>query len=283
MHRTFRSKLGVILGIGTLAALGACDRDSSKRAASLAIGRPLAAAPMELRVAFTYDRKNYNGPADSVRVSGAVRQPVAIALPGCGFGVWGADAPHGTLMISVDEDPDLLDRPTVMEACLAGDGKALEAALSDDLDFMISRLARLDIADTDRVVIVASGDAVPVVATRRVQVRGKILIGDPCLVPWRRADIDTTVPTTLLRGDPFGLGWTSIEQPSLSPGRMAKTEAHPRGAIAGMTRPCPALRRPQLPANVTVSIWPGEIETARRPGGMLEAERDAFRTYVEGS
>lgn len=280
-----QQKVGLVLGICALASVGACDRNGSKQAAKLVIEPPLAAEPMTLRAAFTYGGKSYNIPLESVRGSDTKLQPVAIALPGCAFAVWERDAPSEAIMISVDEDPTLIDRPTVEEACLAHDGKALENALSAQLDFMASRLSRLRIADPTRTVVLAFGDAAPVAAAHRLPVRGKILVGDPCLVPWRTTDFDTATPTILLRGAPSGIGWSRpAENPKFQNREsLAKTELDPSRAIAGMVEHCPALPRPVFPANVSVTDWSGEVSTLKRPSGMLEAQKAAFRRYVGDS
>lgn len=126
-------------------------------------------APLTLRVAYTDGGRNFNGPVDGLRVvdPDAPKRPVLVVLPGCAFGVQQREATLDAIVVSVDENPEVLERPTIMEACKAADAEAITVAIEAQARFILDTIAKLEMADPDRVVLAASGEAAPIAAGLR--------------------------------------------------------------------------------------------------------------------
>lgn len=235
------------------------------------------AAPMALRVFYTYAGGNANMPITRLSVKSSVRRrPVAIVTAGCGFAVMAADLPRDTVVISVDENPQRVKRRSLLSACLAQDGQAVAAVIREHLTFAVSHLDRVELADPDRLVIVAIGDSAPVGAAFRGPAKAKLLLGDPCFVPWPETGaLDRSTPTTILRGSSaMGRAWITNVKPrrGLSEDPIARIEAS--------TRPCQALPRTALPSNFATIEAPGEVTTTGRPKSLISAAHAAFRRAV---
>lgn len=266
------------LSFGLLTACG------PKRVEPLPFGWDAAGddAPMVLRASF-YDARggHYSMPAVRIRLIAPWRpEPVAITAPGCGFAVRDKDVPKGTVILSVDENPDHLRRASLMEACIAHDPRKVAAAVRSQLKFMTANLGLIEIADPNRAVIFATGEAAPVAATLSLPVRGRILVGDPCLVSWSSTPALAPAPTTWLRADPVGVQWASIYE---GPARPAHSPAPARSRkMDGNVKlaPCRAQPRPDPAKGVDVRDYRGDVETYERPAGMIEAQRAAFARYV---
>lgn len=247
-------------------------------------------APLTLRVAYTDGGGNFNGPVDGVRVidSDAPKRPVLVVLPGCAFGVKQLEATLDAIIVSVDENPDVLQRSTMLEACKAADAEAITVAIEAQARFMFDSLAKLEMVDPGRVVLAASGDAAPIAAGMAAPVRGKVLIGDPCYVRWPPEALTTAEPTTLFWSDePEGrtraAPGADTERGGGQAGSLSPTAtsgaADWAASVSG--RPCEPVPRPtRLGHSVDVRIVSGSIQTFSRPEGMLEAQQKVFHAYA---
>lgn len=247
-------------------------------------------APMTLRVAYTDGGGNFNGPVDGVRVlvPEAPERPVLVVLPGCAFGVQQQEATLDAVVVSAGENPDVLERPTIIEACKAADAEAITVAIEAQARFIFDSMAKLEMADPDRVVLAASGEAAPIAAGMAAPVRGKILIGDPCYVPWPSEALTAAQPTTIFwSAEPEG-------RSRAAPGANAKRDRGKTGPLSPTATSnaadwaasvsggsCKPLPRPTLlGSDVDVRIVQGSIRAFGRPEGMLRAQQKVFYAYA---
>lgn len=247
-------------------------------------------APMTLRVAYTDGGVNFNGPVDGVRVIApdAPRRPVLVVLPGCAFGVAQLEATLDAMVVSVHENPDVLERPTILEACKAADAEAISGAIEAQARFIFDSLAELEVVDPDRVVLAASGEAAPIAANMAAPVRGKVLIGEPCYVRWPLEILTTAAPMTIFwSAEPEGRNWAApgadAERERGQAGSRSPTatssEADWAASVSGHS--CEPVPRPAgLGPNVDVRIVKGSIQAFSRPEGMLEAQQKVFYAYA---
>lgn len=237
--------------------------------------------PMHLRAMFHYDA-GYNAPVSGLALRGhpEVRWPTALAVVGCANGARLADFPTGFLVLTVDDNPTL-KASSHAQACVRRDPKAIRAAVTRQLDFMIENLHRLEVADPDRLVIFASGEAAPVAAGYAARVRAKVLLGDPCMIPWPR-EIDATTPGIVLRGDaPLGLRWRNETSPKIG-AAQAEDRRAVEMVVTASAEGCEAMLRPDFPANYTVVEGEGRVTPFGRPAGVQGAGREFIARWIAG-
>lgn len=270
MRRALRSLRIIVL----LALLGACRPVPAEDRRDVVLVPDVSLSAMKLRASFHYGA-GYSAPVEALTIRGKPGRiwPAALIVAGCAHSEVGADFPKGVLQLSVDEDPAAAAAPTLAEACRSRDPDQIRAAVRARLDYMLASLHRIDVVDPDRLVIFASGEAAPVAAAYAAQVRGKVLLGDPCLVAWPKA-LDATTPTTLLRGrEVLGLRWDDVAPPTVVTPQADSPSAIGR-AISVSVAYCTGQRRPPFPSNYYVVERSGRVETLRRPAGLSEAGRD---------
>jgi|GEM_PF-4531293 len=229
---------------------------------------------MKLRASFHYDA-GYSAPVAALSIRGKPRHiwPTVLVVAGCAHSEASADVPKGALQISVDEDPAHSKRSTLAEACVSRDAGALRAAVRAQLDYMLSSIHRLAVVDPERLVIFASGEAAPVAAAYVAEVRGKVLLGDPCIVAWPKR-LDRTTLTKVLRGSEVsGLMWPTADAPAFDP-TNSNDPRKVRAAVSVLAADCAGQRRPTFPANYAVFEGDGKVGMFSRPPGVRDAGRE---------
>lgn len=246
-------------------------RQDRRRVSLIPDTRPAA---MTLRATFHYGA-GFSAPVQALKIDGEGRWPTVVVIPGCAHAEVGRDFPRDVLKVSVDENPNQSEMPTVGEACLSHDPEKIRGALTRKLQFALENLRRLELADPHRIVLFGSGEAAPVVAMYEGAVRGKVLQGEPCYVSWP-SRFDASTPTVVLRGDrAVGLQWSEVEGPKVT----SRDAASPRavGAAAdAMARECLAQHRPTFPATYPIIDGPGAVLMFKRPRGVQAAGREAI-------
>jgi len=238
--------------------------------------------PMYVRVMSTYG----NTPVDRITVKSNVRlRPAAIVVAGCDGMVMSNYAPAEAVVISVEETPGLLQRQSMVAACLARDPQAIEVAARDQLAFAIASLKRLALVDPDRTVLIGTGDAAPVMATVQGPFKAKLLFGDPCFIPWPKTEIDRRTPTTILRTDkPRGTAPAvpsqKIPNPSSDSVAAIQSMKDPRATIASIHRRCQAQPRVPMPPNFAVVEKNSAMSPFGPPTELERAAHAAFRDAV---
>lgn len=265
-------------GVALALALTGCaeqPRQDRRRVSLVPDTRP---APMTMRATFHYGA-GFSAPVQALKIEGEGRWPTIVVVPGCAHAEVGRDFPRDVLKLSVDENPDQSELPTVGEACLRHDPDEIRGALTRNLRFVLENLHRLELADPHRVVIFGSGEAAPVVAAYNGAVRGKVLQGEPCYVPWP-SRFEASTPTLVLRGDrAVGLEWSEVEGPRVTSPDAASPRAV-SAAAGAMARECPAQPRPKLPETYSIIEGAGAVLMFRRPSGVQEAGREAIARMV---
>lgn len=235
-------------------------------------------AAMTMRATFQYGA-GFSAPVQALKIEGEGPWPTVVLVPGCAHAEVGRDFPRDVLKVSVDENPDQSELPTVGEACLSHDPDEIRGALARKLSFVLENLHRLELADPRRLLIFGSGEAAPVVAAYDGAVIGKILQGEPCYVPWP-SRFETSTPTLVLRGDrAVGLEWSEDEGPTVTSPDAASPRAV-NAAAGAMARECQAQPRPKLPDTYSIIEGAGAVLMFRRPSGVQEAGREAIARMV---
>jgi hypothetical protein len=243
----------------------ALDRDFDRR-------KPLG---IEVRVMLVTDHGSYGEQADrpSFRhhIASVGKLPVILDVAGCGFPDWLKGVPMDVAMLSVDENPAFLGRPTTAEACNRRDASAVDRALRQRLDFLMRYVDRADWIDRSRVMLSGSGEAAPVVAAYSGYVKSRMTLGDPCLNRWRL--ISTASPMTMLFTDsPQGLA-PGGNEPSLD----LKAIEQGAGSKFPPVEVCTGVPRPAFTSFQTVVTAPGRLGIFERPQALLAAQAAAYR------
>jgi hypothetical protein len=239
-------------------------------------------APRKLRATFDYARGHVSAPVVRIGFKGKnhERRAAALVLPGCGFASRSWDLPPGTVLLTVDQNPDLERDETMTEACLHHDAAGIDKAVRANLRFMLDHLSQVELVDRHRVAILASGEAAPVIATEATRVRGKILLGDPCIVRWATRDLDKESPTIVLRGTEIvGVWWPETQNGPLPIDPTSMVRAAPHGVAKqqlALGAPCVGQRRIDFPKNFLVVEKIGRVGGESRPVGLEGAAHAAF-------
>lgn len=266
-------KFRQVLVFALCVIVASCGRTPAEDRRDVVLVPDQTAAPLKIRAMFHYGA-GYNAPVQalSLRGRGGVQWPTAFAIEGCANSVGAKDFPNGFLVLGVDESPDALHEPTLAEACQSKDPADIQRAVVRQLDFLRAHVGRLEVADTDHVIIFASGEAAPVAAGYTGAATGKVLLGDPCIVSWPSRP-DARTPSIVLRGDEAtGLGWDQIATPT-SPNVDVQDRKSVEKAFSANTKACPAQARPVLPRNYKVVEKPGRVTLFGRPAGLQDAGR----------
>lgn len=257
-----------------LALLPACSRTPEADRRDVVLVTDESASPMKLRASFHYGA-GYSAPVEALSIRGKPSHiwPTALIVAGCAHSEMTDDFPKGVLQVSVDENPHSTLAPTLAEACVHRDAGEIRNAVRARLTYLLSSIQRLDVADPNRLVIFASGEAAPVAAEYVANARGKVLLGDPCLVAWPRT-LDAETPTIVLRGSEVsGLKWGTVEVPRVTM-PASDNPAAIRSAISASAEHCSGQKRVDFPPNYAVVEGPGRVEMFSRPVGVREAGRD---------
>lgn len=234
----------LLLAIGGLLAWRVHDRGVRQRALQQWYRTGAKAAPaqtMELNVMVL----GYNGqlaglPQQAPPVPIA-RFPVVLSLAGCGYAQDTKGIPAGVAVLSASERmPNGTWRG--LDACARRDGPALEQLYQRELAALLRAARSRAWFDEKRIILRGYGEAAPVAAAHRGPSLARVLLGEPCLVPWR--DVVAGSPITLLVTSPAA-------------GMLNDPEAGPPYTCTALPRPV-ALRRAR-----TV-VAPGRIT----PGGI---------------
>src|SRR4028119_47717 len=111
----------------------------------------------------------------------------------------------------------------------------------------------------------------PVVAASDLPVRGRIVIGEPCLVPWGR--VASSPPVLALFGTiPTGLTFEPEED---NPQELIGN--YFPGSPDGVS--CPALPRPSFPSAVDIVRGAGEVKAFSRPVAIVEAQAERIGAF----
>ena len=236
-----------------------------------------APAPLEVNVMLSTAHGGYQVPADQpslhdhIKSLGKLR--VIVVLPGCGFPIWGKDVPSNVAVLSVGENPDLLDRKTTSEACMSSDDAALRRALDRQLALLMRYVDQATWIDRTRIMLAGYGEAAPLVAAYSGRVKQRLTLGDPCRVPWTTIS-DRTPVRLLFTTDPQGLTLPGAPPGSLDIAAIARGAGPSFPAV----RACEGLRRPAIRPPARQVVAPGHLGVFDRPATLLEAQKLAYET-----
>ena len=220
------------------------------------------------------------GPADRPSIRDALlrsgKHPVMINLEGCAFPTLGRDLPKEAVILYAEDDERKPGRDTRrVQACLDHDAAAIEEATRVELAYVVDRIRTLPWVDQSRVMLIGNGEAGPVVASSRLPVRQRVVIGDPCFVPW--GDVTRTSPLTFLFGSPAtGLSFEGRKTMRIGDLGLGSDPPPPDGV------PCPALRRFAHQAIENVIVAKGIIKGFDRPATIFEAQRSLYEKLAKG-
>ena len=248
-----------------LAQADALNRDFNTR----------APVPLDAQIMISTENSNYQGPADlpSFRkhVASLGKLPAIIVLPGCGFPVWGKDVPLDVAVLSVAENPRLLDQQTSVEACMSKAGPALQRAFRRQLGFLTSYVERADWIDKTRLMIVGYGEAAPEVAAYTGPAKMRLTLGDPCFVSWNSVSNETPI-----------LMLFTLERQGLTRGDEPQKRLNITEIIKGAGPPlpraksCVGLPRPHIGPPARQIVASGRIDMFERPEMLSNAQKKAY-------
>jgi hypothetical protein len=228
--------------------------------------------PLEVHLLLATDEGGMIGAADRPsfqrRIAKLKKLPVVLDLPGCGFPTWAKGVPNNVAMLVVSEEPKLLHRKSLIVACRDRDGPAIKASIEAQRDALVSYVQRASWVDRSRMLMTGSGEATPIVASFSGPLKGRVMLGDPCVVRW--SSISTSSPLLML-ATTYPQGIYSGRTPNVD-----RTKA----ALAGLpvlppTLTCTGLPRPvRSPAKVIVA--PGTILATDRPEPLMQALADTY-------
>lgn len=216
------------------------------------------------------DGGNYIGPIRpsflrSIAAEGRI--PVIVSLPGCGFGVSGEDLPKRAAILSVLENPTLLNRKSFIEACKDRDRDIVSSIIREHLAFISDYIASSDWIEKDRVILSGYGEGGPIVISSSMPAT-KIAVGNSCLIEWPKA-ISDQHSTLLLTVDTNGL------MRDASPTRLVDIQDVQARGISSLvvTKPCPGLERPQVHPPAKEIVTAGKIDMLSLPLALREARK----------
>lgn len=208
----------------------------------------------------------------------AATRPAAIVVAGCGMGSVQRDLPPEFLVLTVDENRLTLERATLAEACQARDAAAITAAVEDQTRFVLDMLPEVSLIDPNRVVLMASGEAAPVAARLSVPVRGRLLLGDPCIVRWPEGQRATSNPAVVLQNT-SGLG-RSLPGEDAGSAAPSKAQSDLQSTASTISAPCREQPHPSYPSNFEVTTAVGETSLFDRPAPLIAAAHAAAQAFV---
>lgn len=236
-------------------------------------------APLVMRVSLRAARGNYYVPFGDLTFSkqdGRLR-PAIVWLPGCGYGVVGRDIPKYAAVFSV-EDQHVGGPNAVVKACSSGDADELRSAYLAHLTFALAEVRKLPWVDHDRILVIASGEAAPVVAESKLAgMATKLLIADPCRVGWR--NMDTEAPSYVFwSAQPYGLTFSRPAKVGTDRVEaLRRAERDPVATATSYSTTCEAQPRPALPSNYTVHLAQGRITAIDMPVALQQAQRSIMQ------
>lgn len=232
-------------------------------------------APLEVRVMLSTAQGGYQVPADQPsfhrHIAPLGKLPAILVITGCGFPVWGKDVPLNVAVLSVDEDPHLLEHKTLYEACVSRDGPAMTKTVEQKLSYLTRYIERAAWIDKSRVMLAGYGEAAPLVAAYPGHIKQRLTLGDPCFVPW--SNVNTNTPILML--------FTSERQGLMDddePPRPPDIAALAQGAGPSFPKviPCPGLKRPSITSPARAVAAPGYLGMFERPDALLRAQKLAY-------
>lgn len=204
------------------------------------------------------------------RVAEAGRLPVIVSLPGCGFGVSGEDLPKNVVILSVLENPPLLNRKSFLQACKDRDSDMVSSIMREHLEFLSDYIASSDWIDKDRVLLSGYGEGGPIAIAASMPAK-KIAIGDSCLIEWPKTISDQR--TTVLRTeDTNGLMRdAALERP------VDIKDVQARGISSlVVVKPCLGLERPQVYPPAKEIVTAGKIDMLSLPLALRNARKAVY-------
>ncbi|MGX1786092.1 hypothetical protein ACWIGM_05105 [Bosea sp. NPDC055332] len=204
------------------------------------------------------------------RVAEAGRLPVIVSLPGCGFGVSGADLLENVAMLSILENPPLLNRKSFFQACKDRDRDMVSSIMREHLEFVSAYIARSDWIDKDRVLLSGYGEGGPIVIASSMSAK-RIAIGDSCLIGWPKTISDQR-STVLLTVDTNGL------MRDASPTRPVDVKDVQARGVSSLVvaKPCPGLERPQVHLPAKEIVTAGRIDMLSLPLPLRKARKAIY-------
>lgn len=204
------------------------------------------------------------------RVAEVGRLPVVVSLPGCGFGVSGADLPKHVTILSVLENPQLLNRKSFFQACNDRDPNMVSTIMREHLAFLYEYIAVSDWIDKDRILLSGYGEGGPIVIESSMSAK-KVAIGDSCLIGWPKTISDHR-STVLFTVDTNGL---MRDEAPIQPVNTEHVQAQGISSLAA-TKPCPGLERPQVHLPAKAIVTDGKIGILSLPLTLREARKAIY-------
>lgn len=204
------------------------------------------------------------------RVTEVGRLPVIVSLPGCGFGVSGEDLPEHVAILSVLENPQLLNRKSFLQACKDRDSDMVSSIMREHLAFVSDYIASSDWIDKDRVLLSGYGEGGPIAIAASMSAK-KIAIGDSCLIEWPKTISDQR--TTVLRTEAtIGL------MRDAAPERQVDIKDVQAGGISSLVvvKSCLGLERPQVYPPAKEIVTGGKIDMLSLPSALRNARKAVY-------
>lgn len=234
-----------------------------------------APVPLEARVMLSTEQGNYQVPADQPsfrqHIASLGKLPAIIVLPGCGFPIWGKDVPLNVAILSVDENPNLLESKTTVEACKSRLRPAAQHAFKQQLVFLANYVERKAWIDTSRVMIAGYGEAAPVVAAYSGPASQRLTLGDPCFVPWENISGKTPI-LMLFTSRRQGLMRDDAPEKPIDIAEIAKGAGPPLPRV----KPCLGLARPKIRPPARQIVASGRLGMFERPEVLSNAQKAAY-------
>lgn len=204
------------------------------------------------------------------RVTEVGRLPVIVSLPGCGFGVSGEDLPEHVAILSVLENPPLLNRKSFLQACKDRDAVMVSSIIREHLAFVSAYIASSGWIDKDRVLLSGYGEGGPIAIAASMSAK-KIAIGDSCLIEWPKTISDQR--TTILRTEN-----TNGLMRDAAPERLVDTkDVQVRGVSSlVVVKPCLGLERPQVYPPAKEIVAGGKIDMLSLPLALRKARKAVY-------
>ncbi len=231
--------------------------------------------PLEVSAMISTSNGNYQVPADLPsfhhRIKSLGKIPAIIVLPGCAFAVRGKNVPLNVVVLSIDENRNLITAKTSLEACMSRDAISLQQAIERQLKFALNYVQSAKWIDRKRIMIVGAGEAAPIIAAYDGPVKPRLTVGDPCLVPWK--NIDRNAPLLMLfTWDRRGLAREDERSQPLDIAAIVRGAAPPLPPA----KACIGLERPRIQPPVRQVIAQGQLGMVTMPAALEAAQKAAY-------